>query len=725
MASTARAVSCLKLVLVALILGSSLPSTVMADTYFPTTHSVNMSTIIAALCPYGGHVTFPSSAGVTIYVSSAAQFTQRLAYPTTTYVFIVITANITDAATFNASYSNTTFVSDCGGPFYFLRSTPANSTRNTPINLMGSSKVNISNVTFMGVGVYNDAYTVNVNTTPGANSTCTGAYIVYYQNTPCPAISVQYSNLISFVGMDIQAGVWVSTSSNLIIDGCNITTRGHDTGIQFINSGNVTGLVDANNIVRNSYIYETTLGGMCQAGVIGLHLYNNHFEDFSWTYFQLSNGVTDVMSCIHVVSELTTIYRRASSNHTSDSAALYAETHIFGGVGNTYRNVYVRDEGPGYCFYLDNRNSNTQLQNIICDINGGLPYKYNNGWNNYITDVWFLNIGGGTNHYPASFFFSPPAFDDSCNGAFYNITAAQSTFLQRYNNSIWRIDYPQLFVNICTIDYLNGVPCQTNQTLNSEYYGCSGFTYNTTLISAVINNNSKPSNNYSPAKLPIIPGIGLLAGPYFANMDSVNTFNQTLYPVQEMYRASDGSPRIANNSQFSLDFPNVYNFPWSQVGPMSVNLIQYVPLAIVPVLPGCGAYNVDLTALTYADISAVVGQWAYYYRPCLVAVTQVACGANESACQTGSGGGSQVAILETAASVATSLQWSMVNVAGYGLGIQYTSVSGSSNNCNSNRSVIGQFFCGTTAVPTTMNVTESPPCVYTFTILTSLACNIF
>jgi hypothetical protein len=429
----------------------------------------------------------------------------------------------------------------------------------------------------MGIGVYNDAYSVNVNNTPGASNSCIGAYIVYYQITPCPAISVQYSNSISFVGMDIQAGVWVSTSTNLIIDGCNITTRGYDTGVQFINSGNVTSLVDANNIIRNSFIYETKMGGFCRAGVIGLHLYNNHLEDFSWASFQLSDGVTDVMSCIHVVTEFTTMYRRASSVHTNDSAALYAETHVFGGVGNTYRDVYIRDEGPGYCFYLDNRNSNTQLQNIICDINGGYPYKYNEGWNNYMTDVWFLNIGGGTSHYISSFFFSPPKYDDSCNGGYYNITAAQSTFLQRYNNSVWRITYPNLFVNICTVDYLNNVSCQPNQTMNSLYSGCSGFTYNTTLISAVINNNSHPSNNYSPAKLPIIPGIGLLAGPSFPNMDSVNTFNQTLYPVQAMYRAADGSPRIANNSQFSYDFPNLYNFPWSQVGPMPVNLAQYVP----------------------------------------------------------------------------------------------------------------------------------------------------
>jgi hypothetical protein len=578
MSSTSPNIVCLKLVFVTLILGSSVPSTVMADTYFPTTHSVNMSNVIAALCPSGGNVTFPSSAGMTIYVSSAAQFTQRLAYSTKTQVFIVITANITDAPTFNASYSNTTFVSNCDGPFYFLRSTPANSTLNTPINLQGTSKSVISNVVFMGIGVYNDAYTVNVTDTPGAANACPGAYIVYYQNTPCPAISVQYSNSISFVGMDIQAGVWVSTSSNLIIDGCNITTRGYDKGVQFINSGNVTALINANNIVRNSFIYETSMGGMCQAGVIGLHLYNNHLQDFSWTSFQLSNGVTDVMSCIHVVTENTTMYRRASSVHSSDSAALYAETHVFGGVGNTYRNIYIRDEGPGYCFYLDNRNSNTQLQNIICDINGGLPYKYNNGWNNYMTDVWFLNIGGGTRHYLASFFFSPPAFDDSCNGGFYNISAAQATFLQRYNNPTWRISYPNLFVNICTIDYLNDVACQPNSTLNIEYYGCSGFTYNATLISAVINNNSHPSNNYSPDKLPIIPGIGVLAGPSFPNMDSVNTFNQTLYPVQDMYRAADGSPRIVSNSQFSYDFPNVYNFPWSGIGPMPVNLAQYVPL---------------------------------------------------------------------------------------------------------------------------------------------------
>jgi hypothetical protein len=112
------------------------------------------------------------------------------------------------------------------------------------------------------------------------------------------------------------------------------------------------------------------------------------------------------------------------------------------------------------------------------------------------------------------------------------------------------------------------------------YYGCSGFPYNATLISAVINNNSHPSDNYSPAKLPIIPGIGLLAGPYFPNMDSVNTFNQTLYPIEAMYRIADGSPRIVDNSQFSLDFPNLYNFPWSMIGPMPVNLSQYVPLSV-------------------------------------------------------------------------------------------------------------------------------------------------
>ena len=570
----------LTMVLVICHVSSSLPLTVTTDTYFPKTHSVNMSDIIAALCPHGGHIFFPSSAGVTIYVSSANELIQRLAYPTTTRVFIVLTANITDAETFNASYSNTTFVSDCNGPFYFLRSSPTSSTLNTPINLRGTSQRNITNVTFMGVGVYNDAYTVNITGTPGAAKTCPGAYIVYYQNTPCPAISIQYSDSVSFVGMDIQAGIWVSTSSNLIIDGCNITTRGYDKGVQFINSGNLTSLVDANNIVRNNFIYNTTMGGMCQAGTIGLHLYNNHFEDFSWTYFQLGNGVSDVMSCIHVVTERTTMYRRASSNHSSDSAALYAETHIFGGVGNSYRDVYIRDEGPSYCFYLDNRNSNNQLQNIICDINGGIPYKYNNGWNNYMTDVWFLNIGGGNHHYLSSFFFSPPQFDDSCNGAFYNISAWQLVFLQRYNNSAWRIHYPHLFLNVCTTEYLDGVPCQTNQTLNRLYYGCSGFPFNGTLISAVINNNSHPSENYSPAKLPIIPGIGLLGGPYFPNMDSVNTFNQTLYPIQAMYRAADGSPRIANNSQFSLDFSNLYNFPWSEVGPMSVNLTHYVPLCI-------------------------------------------------------------------------------------------------------------------------------------------------
>jgi hypothetical protein len=38
----------------------------MVDKYFPKTHSVNMSDVIAALCPHGGHVTFPLSAGVTI-----------------------------------------------------------------------------------------------------------------------------------------------------------------------------------------------------------------------------------------------------------------------------------------------------------------------------------------------------------------------------------------------------------------------------------------------------------------------------------------------------------------------------------------------------------------------------------------------------------------------------------------------------------------------------------
>jgi hypothetical protein len=346
-------------------------------------------------------------------------------------------------------------VSDCGGPFYFLQSSPANSTLNTPINLKGSSQGNITNVTFMGIGVYNDAYIVNVTIAPGA-------YIPYYQSTPCPAISVQYSDSVSFVGMDIQAGVWVSTSSHSIIDGCNITTRGYDKGVQFINSGNVTLLVDANNIVRNIFIYNTSMGGMCQAGTIGLHLYNNHFEDFSWTYIQMSNDVNDVMSCIHVVTERTTLYRRASSVHDSDSAAIYAETHIFGGVGNTYRDVYIRDEGSSYCFYLDNRNSNTQLQKIICDINGGTPYKYNKGWNNYMTDIWFLNIGGGTHQYLSSFFFGPPAFDDSCNGAFYNISAWQSRFLQRYNNPVWCINYPHLFVNVCTTDYLNGAPCQTN-----------------------------------------------------------------------------------------------------------------------------------------------------------------------------------------------------------------------------------------------------------------------
>jgi hypothetical protein len=115
-----------------------------------------MSDVIAALCPHGGQVNFPISAGVTIYVSEAVQFAQRLEYPTTTRVFIVITANITDAPTLNASYSNTTFVSNCDGPFYFLRSSPANSTLNTPINLRGSSQGNITNVIFMRIGVYTD-----------------------------------------------------------------------------------------------------------------------------------------------------------------------------------------------------------------------------------------------------------------------------------------------------------------------------------------------------------------------------------------------------------------------------------------------------------------------------------------------------------------------------------------------------------------------------------------
>ena len=575
------------MVLAALVLSTQFPSIVMADTYLPKTHAVNMSNVIAALCPHGGHVTFPSSAGVTIYISNSSQFIERLAYPSSTRVFIVITKNITDAPTFNASYSNTTFVSDCGGPFYFLRSSPASSTLNTPINLKGSSEDNITNVTFMGIGVYNDAYTVNVNSTPGAAQSCPGAYIVYYQTTPCPAISVQYSDYISFVGMDIQAGIWVSTSSHLIIDGCNITTRGYDTGVQFINSGNLTSLVDANNIVRNSFIYDTRMGGMCRAGTIGLHLYNNHLADFFWTSFQLGDGVSDVMSCIHVVTEFTTIYRRASSNHSSDSAALYAETHIFGGLGNTYRDIYVRDEGPSYCFYLDARNSNTELQNLICDINGGLPYKYNHGWHNYMTDVWFLNIGGGNHHYLSSFMFDPPKFDDSCHGSYYNPLPWQLTFLKRYNNSVWRINYPHLFANVCMTDYLENVPCQTNETLNRLYYGCSGFPFNATLISAVINNNSHPSDNYSPAKLPIIPGIGLMGGPYFPNMDSVNTFNQTLYPVEAMYRAVDGSPRIKDTSQFSHDFPHLYNFPWSNMGPIPVNLSQYVPLPVVPVRPVC------------------------------------------------------------------------------------------------------------------------------------------
>jgi hypothetical protein len=342
-----------------------------------------------------------------------------------------------------------------------------------------------------------------------------------------------------------------------------------------------------------------------------------------------------------------------------------------------------------------------------------------------MTDGWFLNIGGGTHKYLSSFFFSPPAFDDSCNGAFYNISASQSRFLERYDNSVWRINYPHLFVNVCTTDHLNGVPCQTNQTLNRLYYGCSGFPLNGTLISAVINNNSHPTNNYSPAKLPIIPGIGLLGGPYFPNMDSMNTFNQMLYSVQAMYRAADGSPRIADNSQFSLDFPNLYNFPWSKVGPMPVNLTHYVPLRVVPVRPGCGAYNVDLTALTHVDISGANGQWIYYYHPCLVAVTQTECEADQSACQTDSGSGTRVAILETAASDTTTLQWSVVNVSDYGLGIQYTSVSGSSNSCNSGRSNIVQIVCGAPAVPTTMNSTETSPCVYTFTVTTSLACNIY
>jgi hypothetical protein len=243
---------------------------------------------------------------------------------------------------------------------------------------------------------------------------------------------------------------------------------------------------------------------------------------------------------------------------------------------------------------------------------------------------------------------------------------------------------------------------------------------NGTLISAVINNNSHPNNNYSAAKLPIVPGIGLLGGPYFQNMDSVNTFNQTLYPVQAMYRAADGSPRIANNSQFPLDFPNLYNFPWSKVRPMPVNLAQYVP-----VRSGCGAYNVNLTALTNADISGVAEQWLYYYRPSLVAVTQIGCGMNKSACKTESSSNTQVVTLEIAASDATTLQWSMVNVTGYGLGIQYTSVSGLSNSCNSGHSVIAQFVCGATAVPTTMKSTETSSCVYIFTVATSLACNIY
>jgi hypothetical protein len=564
-----------KIFITLFIIGSSIVPRVMTDTYFPTAYSLKMSDVMATLCP-GGTLSIPSYVGATIYVNSASDFSQRLAYPTTTYVFIVLNANITDAPTFNASYSNTTFVSNCTGPFYFLRSSPASSTLNTPINLQGTSTRNISNVIFMGVGVYNDAYSVDVNTTIGASSTCTGAYIKYYQTTPCPAISVQYSNLVSFVGMDIQAGIWISTSSNLIIDGCNITTRGYDTGIQFINSGSMTNLVDANNIVRNSFIYNTTLGGMCRATVIGLKLYNNHFQDFSWTYFQLGDGVSDVMSCIHVVTENTTIYRRASSVHASDSAALYMETHIFGGLGNAYRNVYVRDEGPGYCMYIDNRNSNTQLQNIICDINGGLPYKFNNGWNNYLTDIWFLNIGGGTKRYPASFFLSPPQFDDSCNGTFYNPLSWQTTFLVKYNNAVWLNSYPQLFQNVCTIYDLNGVPCQTNATLNSSLYGCSGFSYNNTIISAVINNKTNPSSNYSPIKLPMIPGNGTLAGAAFPNMDSVNTFNQTLYTIQSMYRAADGSPRIVSNSQFATDFPNLYNFPWSQVGPLTTNLAQYL-----------------------------------------------------------------------------------------------------------------------------------------------------
>jgi hypothetical protein len=342
-----------------------------------------------------------------------------------------------------------------------------------------------------------------------------------------------------------------------------------------------------------------------------------------------------------------------------------------------------------------------------------------------MTDVWFLNIGGGTQKYLSSFFFSPPAFDDSCNRAFYNINALQSVFLQRYNNSVWRINYPHLFVNVCTTDYLGSVPCQTNQTLNRLYYGCSGFPLNGTLISAVINNNSDPSNNYSPAKLPIIPGISLLSGPYFPNTDSVNTFNQTLYPVQAMYRAADGSPRIANNSQFSLDFPNLYNFPWSEVGPMPVNLTRYVPLRVVPVRLGCGAYNVDLTPLTNADISGVARQWVYYYRPRLAAVTQTRCWMKKSACQTNSSGGTQVTIMETAVSDATTLQWSVVSVSSYGLGIQYTSVSSSSNSCSSGLSMIVQFVCGATPIPKTMNSTETSSCVYTFIIATSLACNIY
>eukprot|EP00897_Mesotaenium_endlicherianum_P002654 jgi/Mesen1/2416/ME000157S01550 len=470
---------------------------------------------------------------------------QRLRYPNTTAVTIVLTKDIqlTDALFLTSRWSCTIIKAEPFGSRTIFSS--------------NDSFDGAANVLVLGVNIILDVRDDSPNCTlPEIHQSSTLKY-------NCPSIHIYRSNAIQIAQATVFGRIDTFRSNNSLLDTLDVRANPQvQPGlVRYALCGDGRAMEASKNVISNCKLTGSGdnrygIGVYLSRQSVGVTVQHNFLYNFTFAGIQCGQGQHNVMDC--ALNRFIQNYIDNDGNNIHDATGIYFDTHWYN-PGNYLRCNYV--EGGGHCLYLDYASSGVYVDGMVC-YNNLDGIKINTGKNN---KVGSLLVVGATAR--AGWISCQDHSVNNCNrelgDSWYGL------FEKSYKTPAMLKAFPYMDP-ICNVTQIGRTPC--NPTWNETYAtaeetgGCSGLPYLNRLEIAIIANKSRSVPKYlSCDDTPIVENFNKI---FYVSVPTLDADFRD-------YDHQDFSLKSRKSAIFQY-FPKFRSCERKFVGPQHVNPRNYI-----------------------------------------------------------------------------------------------------------------------------------------------------